>query len=98
VAGLMLFIHRPLTKSELNTVRMRLQVKIEAVEKKIDRLSQQVQMLNVKIDRLDQRFAALEKHFNIEQSLGSTEAMEDTIPHKFEGHEEERVHPSELIN
>ncbi len=98
VAGLMLFIHRPLTKSELNTVRMRLQVKIEAVEKKIDRLSQQVQTLDVKIDRIDRRFAALEKHFNIGQSQDSTVAVKDTIPHKFEGPEEERAHPSEIID
>jgi len=77
---------------------MRLQVKIETVEKKIDKLSQQVQTLNVKIDRFDRRFAALEKHFNIEQWQDSTEAMEETISHQFEGHKEERVHPSEVVH
>jgi len=98
VAGVMLFVRRPLTISELNTVRMRLQVKIEAVEKKIDKLSRQVQTLNEKIDRLDHRFAAMEKHFNIEQWQDSTEAMEETIPHTFEECKVEIVHSSEVIN
>ena len=98
VAGVMLFIHKPLTVSELNTVRMRLQVKIEAVEKKIDKLSQQVQTLNEKIGRLDHRFAAMEKHFNIEQWQDSTDEMEQTTPLTLEQCKVEITHSSEVIN
>jgi len=109
MAGVMLFTHRPLTKGELDTIRMRLQVKIEAVEKKIDRLSQQVQTLNEKMDRLDRRFAGLEKYFDVGQGQNSsrrrlspeqdpTEAMEKVIPPRFEELKEERVHPSEVVH
>lgn len=98
VAGVMLFIHKPLTISELDTIRMKLQIKIEAVEKKIDKLSQQVQTLNEKISMLDHRFAGMEKHFNIEQRQSSTEAMEQTIPHTFKQSKLEVVHSSEVIN
>jgi len=86
VAGLALFSHRPLTRGELETVRTRLQIKIEAVGQKIDRLSQQVQTLNNKMDRLDRRFAALQKHFNIEQRPKSPGTMEQTSPLKSEEH------------
>jgi len=68
-AGLMLSSHRPLTKVELDTARVRLEYKVEAVDAKIDRLSQQVQMLNQKMEMLDRRLVALQKHFNIELSL-----------------------------
>ncbi|OHB59803.1 MAG: hypothetical protein A2173_00900 [Planctomycetes bacterium RBG_13_44_8b] len=67
-AGLTLSSHKPLTKTELDTARVRLEYKVEAVEDKIDRLNQQVQMLTRKIDILDRRLAAVQKHFNIELS------------------------------
>jgi peptidoglycan hydrolase CwlO-like protein len=67
-AGLMLSAHRPLSKGELDTARVILESKVQAVEKKIERLSQQVQMLNKKVEMLDRRLAAIQKHFNIELS------------------------------
>jgi len=97
MAGVMLFVHRPLTKSELDTVRMRLQIKIEAVDEKIDKLSQQVQMLIEKMDRLDRRFAGLEKCFNVGQGQNPTEATEKVIQPNFEQRKEERVRPSEVV-
>ena len=98
MAGVMLFVQRPLTKGELDTIRMRLQVKIEAVEKKIDKLSQQVQTLNEKMDRLDRRFAGLEKYFDVGQGQNLTEATEKIIPPKVEELKEKRVHPSEVVH
>ncbi len=104
MAGVMLFIHRPLTKGELDTVRMRLQVKIEAVEKKIDKLSRQVQTLNEKMDRLDRRFAVLEKHFDIGQGQSPSpkqdpmEATEKVISSKDEELKEKRVHTSGVVH
>ena len=95
-AGIMLFVHKPLTKSELNTVRMRLQANIGSVEKKIDMLGQQLQTLNGKMDRLDKRFSMLEKHFNIEKWQDSAEATDKMVPLKFEGQEEEHVHQLEV--
>jgi outer membrane murein-binding lipoprotein Lpp len=65
-AGLTVSSHKPLTKTELDTARVRLEYKVGAVEDKIDRLSQQVQRLATKIDMLDRRLAAVQKHFNIE--------------------------------
>jgi peptidoglycan hydrolase CwlO-like protein len=78
--GLMVSSHRPLTKSELETTRIRLQHKIEAVEKKIDRLSRQLQMLDNKMVRLNHGLEALQKHFNIELSPQEPEAVEETLP------------------
>ena len=109
MAGVMLFIPRSLTKGELDTIRMRLQVKIEAVEKKIDRLSQQVQTLNEKMDRLDRRFAGLEKYFDIGQGQNSSrrrpspeqnpmEATGKVIPPKFDQLKEKTVHPSAVVH
>jgi peptidoglycan hydrolase CwlO-like protein len=66
--GLTLSSHRPLTKTELDTARVRLEYKVEAVENKIDKLNQEVQMLTRKIELLDRRLAAIQKHFNIELS------------------------------
>ena len=109
LAGIMLFIHRPLTKSELDTIRMKLQLKIEAVEKKIDKLSQQVQVLTDKIDRLDRRFAALRKYIDIGQEKNSSqlkplpgqnhpEATQKVIPLKSDQLKEKRVPPSEVVH
>ncbi|MFQ6034555.1 MAG: hypothetical protein ACE5NM_01750 [Sedimentisphaerales bacterium] len=109
MAGIMLFIHRPLTKGELDTIRVRLQVKIEAVEKKIDKLSRQVQTLNEKMDRLDRRFTVLQEYFDVGQRQNSsqqrpspkqdpTESMEKVIPPKFDQLKEKRVHPSEVVH
>jgi len=94
MAGVMLFVQRPLTKSELDTVRMKLQIKIEAVDEKIDKLSQQVQTLNEKMDRLDRRFAGLEKYFDVGQGQNPTEKV---IPPKVEELIEKRVRPSEDV-
>jgi chaperonin cofactor prefoldin len=60
LAGVLLFV-RPTTQSDTDAVRKVLQIKIETVEKKIDKLSQQVQMLNDKIDKLGRGVTALEK-------------------------------------
>ncbi len=79
--GLMVSSHRPLTKGELDTARVRLEYKVEAVDDKIDRLNQQVQMLNKKIEMLDRRLAALQKHFNIELS---PQISEETVTLKSE--------------
>ena len=109
MAGVILFIHRPLTKGELDTIRMRLQVKIEAVEKKIDKLSQQVQTLNEKMDKLDRRFAVLEKYLDVGQGQNSSqrglspeqdpmEEMGKVIPPKFEEFKEKIVHPSVVVH
>lgn len=62
LAGALLLVERPLTKTELDTARVRLQVTIEAVDKKVDRLNQQVQILNEKIDKLNRGVTALEKN------------------------------------
>jgi len=97
MAGVMLFVQRPLTKSELDTVRMKLQIKIEAVDEKIDKLSQQVQTLNEKMDRLDRRFATLEKCLAFGQEQNTTEATEKVIPPMLEQRKEEIVRPSEVV-
>jgi len=97
MAGVMLFVYRPLTKSELDTVRMKLQIKIEAVDEKIDKLSQQVQTLIEKMDRLDRRFVALEKSLAVGQGQNPTEATEKVIPPKVEELIEKRVRPSEDV-
>ena len=82
VAGVTLFAHRPLTQSELDTARIRLQAKIEVVDKKIDRLSAQVQALSQKMDRLDGRFVMLEKHLDLSQESKSDQAVDKTVPAK----------------
>jgi len=79
-AGLLLSSHRPLTKGELNVTRVRLESKVEAVDNKIDRLSRQLQILDNKMDRLNRGLEALQKHFNIELSPESQQAIEQTIP------------------
>lgn len=62
LVGILLFV-RPTTPSDTEAVRKVLQIKIEAVEKKIDRLSQQIQILNDKMDNLGRGVTALEKTF-----------------------------------
>lgn len=77
VAGALLLVERPLTKTELDTARVRLQVTIEAVDKKVDRLSQQVQILNEKIDKLNRGVTALEKTLITDEEGGKTKESTD---------------------
>lgn len=84
--GLMLSTNKPSTKSELDTARVRLEYKVEAVEKKIDNLTQQAQLLNKRMEMLDRRLAALQKHFNIELSpqVDEPQAPQETVTKKSE--------------
>jgi septal ring factor EnvC (AmiA/AmiB activator) len=74
LAGTLLLAQKPLTKTELDTARVRLQATIEAVDKKIDRLNQQMQILNDKMDRLGRLVAELEESIIKEESKDLSDA------------------------
>jgi outer membrane murein-binding lipoprotein Lpp len=76
LAGVLLFV-RPTTQSDTDAVRRVLQIKIETVEKKVDRLSQQVQILNEKIDKLNRGVTALEKILITDEEGGKTKESTD---------------------